>query len=162
MNILILTPTDPTSIVLCGQDLYNEYSEHNDLFSIQMMALLGETKPRDYVINNNWYAVEVRDNPRICIAKNTSYDNLIVFGNCDNKSIKFDHVITWDTIWKDFQDREDPYILKQEQDFEGPFRLMSIKPIRWYKRGDVEYSFPDWDHLRLFLKTLGVKANGVQ
>ena len=162
MNILILTPTDPTSIMLCGQDLFSGYSENNTLFSIQMMALLGEkVTEQNYIVNNNYFAAEMRDNPRVCIAKNTHYDNLIMFGNCDNKAIKFDHIITWDTIWRDIED-EDPYLTKQEQEFEQTFKNLNIKPIRWYKRGDVEYSFPDWSHLCLFLKTLGVRTNGIQ
>lgn len=96
MNILILTPTDPQSILLCGQSLFGEYGDKNDIFSVQMMALLDEDRNEghNYIASNNLFAAEVRDNPRVGIARNKRYDNLIVFGNCDNKSIKFDHIIT--------------------------------------------------------------------
>ena len=162
MNILILTPTDPQSILLCGQSLFGEYGDKNDIFSVQMMALLDEDKNQNhtYIASNNLFAAEVRDNPRVSIARNKRYDNLIVFGNCDNKSIKFDHIITWDDAWED--DNEDTYLAKQSELFEEDFRNHSIKPIRWYKRADAEFSFPTWRHLCIFLKTLGVESNGVQ
>lgn len=162
MNILILTPTDPYSVMLCGQNLFNEYGDKNDIFSVQMMALLDADNNEDhnYIASNNLFAAEMRDNPRVSIARNTKYDNLIVFGNCDNKSIKFDHVITYDDIWED--DNEDVYLNKQNELFEEVFRNHNIKPIRWYKRDDAEFSFPTWRHLCIFLKTLGVETNGIQ
>lgn len=162
MNILILTPTDPYSVMLCGQNLFNEYGDKNDIFSIQMMALLDADKNEGhtYIASNNLFAAEMRDNPRVSIARNTKYDNLIVFGNCDNKSIKFDHVITWDGIWED--DNEDANLNKQNELFDEVFRNHNVKPIRWYKRDDAEFSFPTWRHLCIFLKTLGVETNGIQ
>lgn len=159
MNILILTPIDPISITIIARNLFSSYCDHNDLFSIQMLALL-DGKEDKFLVNNNYFAAEMRDNPRVALSKIQHYDNLIVFGNCDNKTIKFDHIITWAQIWDNTN--EDKYLIKQQELVEPVFRAHRIKPIRWYKFEDAHYCFPTWEHLCLFLKTQGVQTNDIQ
>lgn len=96
MNILILTPTDPYTIVATTQLMYNTYDQHNDLFSVQTMALLdAETEDdKKYPMSNVLFAAEVRDNPRVCLSRMRQSPHLIVWGNLDSHTMKFDHIIT--------------------------------------------------------------------
>ena len=160
MNILILTPIDEFTIFSVGQDIFNTYGDNNDVFSVQMMAILASDE-KNYPVTNEVFAAEARDNPRLALNKLKSYDNLIVFGNLDCKTITFDHIITCDSFWTDPTNKTDNYITESRSRFAETFKSQNIKPIRYYAVEDAEFSFPTWAHLCLFLKTLGVKANGV-
>lgn len=163
MNILILTPTDPYTIVATTQLMYNTYDQHNDLFSVQTMALLDSETEEDkkYPISNVLFAAEVRDNPRVCLSRMRKSPHLIVWGNLDSHAIKFDHIITWAQAWEDDAEK-DAYLAASNERYNATLAACNIKPIRWYTKDDAHYVFPTWDHLKLFLKTLGVEENAVQ
>lgn len=163
MKILILTPIDPFTIVKTGQDLYADYNKHNDLFSIQAMSLLDNEIHKEgthpsYITSTSVFAAEMRDNPRLSLSKQRTYDNLIVWGNLDSHTMKFDHIISWEQAWNT---ETDNYITTLQDRCSEAFEKLKIKPIRWYTKEDVHFIFPTWPHLQLFLKTLGVKTNAV-
>lgn len=159
MKILILTPIDAASVLITGQHLYNYYDADNDIFSIQTMAMLAD-HGENSAVSNHYFAAEVRDNPNTMLARNKHYKNLIVHGNCDKNTTKFDHIITWEQIWDD-ENYVDTELATQQDAFKQAFEGLGIEPIDWYTYSDAEYCFPDWDHLALFLKTLGVKSDGI-
>lgn len=161
MNILILTPTDPTTIITTTQLMYNNYDQHNDLFSVQAMALLDSETEDDkrYPISNILFAAEIRDNPRVCLSRMRQSPNLVVWGNLDSHAIKFDHIITWSQAWGDAE--KDAYLVASNDRYDAALKKCNIKPIRWYQKEDAHVVFPSWHHLQLFLKTIGVEANAI-
>lgn len=152
-KILILMPIDPITILTESKKIIDFCSDKIDWYSPQILSFLdAEHNELKYMINNILFSKIIKDNFDITLQKNTNYDCFVMFGNCDKDTIKFDHIITIDDWWEN-KNKIDYYIDKIS-------KIDSDKVINWFTSKDIEYSFPTFRHLKLFLKTLGGN-NGV-
>jgi hypothetical protein len=161
MNILILTPIHPLQIAEMADFLSKYYIDENDIFSVQSMALLGETiyQDRHYMPLNFTYAVEVRKKPQLMLRKERNgRKNIIIYGNLDkNTDMKFDHVLAFSSMDNKEGDGFDPYLERGQKIYDQVFDNLKIKRINWYTREDAHHQFPTLHHLGIMLETLGVK-----
>ena len=164
MNILILTPTHPVQIAEMINFMSQYYTDENDIFSVQSMALLGEETFRDkhFMPLNFTYAAEVRNNPKLCLRKEHGRrKNIIIYGNLDrNTNMKFDHILGFTSMdHQEGDDRFDAYLEEGQKIYDKVFDNLKIKKIDWYKKEDAHHMFPTLHHLEIMLKTLGVNKN---
>ena len=157
-KILILTQIHPINISYLYDELCANFIDNNEIFSAQIMALLGEYSLKE---NENDFKHSYRvlnaafvKNIQAAIDKMDSLVPWIIIGNCaKDTKIKFDHIIAFDG-GKDYGDTEvfDRYI-------EADNKLLSEKnmQINYYKLSDAEYTFTNIEHLKLFLSTVGYK-----
>lgn len=166
MNILILTPIHPMQIVEMNK-LYQKYSQHNNVYSVQAMALLAEsTHEYTYIGANQAFIYELIKKPHLIIPKNKTYDHTIIYGNISkNMPIKFDHIVAFSSKYVNGDDKDnfDPYLTEANKFMskiaaENP-NVAKAKPPRYYELSDAHYQFPTLNHLFTFLKACGVKEN---
>ena len=161
MNILILTPTHPIQIAEMINFISKYYTDENDIFSLQSMALLGEEVYQDqkqtYLPLMYTYATAIRKNPKLMLRKERkNRKNIIIYGNLDrNTDMKFDHILAYSSMDKEGEGF-DEYLEKSKKLFEKFFTDTTNKPIKWYTIEDAHHQFPTLRHLEIMLKTLGV------
>ena len=160
-KILILTQINPINVAIVYDEFCRDYSTQNEVFSPQIMALLGElslkTDPNDYKHSYRVFNAAFVKNIKPAIQKMNPLKPWIFIGNCSKDSkINFDHILAIDggedfgneKVW-DFYIEEDNKLLTQN----------NIKPINYYSQKDAQFSFPTIQHLKLFLSTLNVKGD---
>jgi len=157
-KILIVTQIHPINIASVYDYISHSFIQNNEVFSPQIMALLGELTLKenasDFKHSYRVLNAAFVKNIKAAIKKMNTKKPWIIVGNCSKDSkIKFDHIIGFDG-GEDYGNTEnfDYYIkrdneLLQEADME----------INYYTKKDVEYFFPTMEHLKLFLTTLGLK-----
>lgn len=157
MNILIITPTNPIDIITVAQDLYANFSDSCSILSPQMFALLAEeTFNHKYAVENYGFMNSFFKNPKLLERKN-GQEHLIVFGNIDYRTkIKWDHIIGFCPN-PDLQTEGvfDSYGEKLKE----IYKESKLPDLYWVNESKIEYTFPTFKHLKLFLKTLGIKEN---
>jgi hypothetical protein len=162
MNILILTPTHPVQIAEMINFISKYYTEDNDIFSVQSMALLGEETYNDenmkYLPLMYTYATVVRKQPKLMLRKERKgRKNIIIYGNLDrNTDMKFDHILAFSSMDNNPDNPQFDGYLEQSKDYNTVLESLKVKPIQWYTREDAHHQFPTLHHLEIMLKTLGV------
>ena len=162
MNILILTPIHPIQIAEMINFVSKYYTDENDIFSLQSMALLGEEVYQDqkqtYLPLMYTYATAIRKNPKLMLRKERkNRKNIIIYGNLDrNTDMKFDHILAFSSMDNQEGEGFDEYLEKSKKLFEKSFTDTTNKPIKWYTIEDAHHQFPTLHHLEIMLKTLGV------
>ena len=155
-KILILTQINPINVAYVYDEICHDFAAHNEVFSPQIMALLGELSLKenseDFKHSYRVLNAAFVKNIKAALQKMSPFKPWIVIGNCA-KNIKFDYILGFDG-GADFGDNQtfDRYIkadnkMLQEQKME----------INYYTREDAEHFFPTIGHLKLFLTTLGLK-----
>ena len=166
MQILIVTPIHPVQIAEMIDFLYRKYNEHNNIFSIQSMALLAEeTLQKEYNSTTFLFATEIRKNSKLLLTDDRYQRGVeIVFGNLDkNTNIKFDHVIGYTGHYSDGNGETfDPYLMKAKEMIDGVLIEQNLPIIEWYTPEDCEHIFPTLHHLEKFLDVLEVKKVELQ
>lgn len=157
MNILILTPIHPVQIVEMSQWL-TQFRTNSDIYSPQMMALIGENVLKyDYITANYLFTLETRNHPDWIKVKNTNYPFHIVYGNvAKNSTLHFDHIIAFSSM-----DTEifDPYLDEAIKTHYSAVDIPDRDKIQWYTAEEAHITLPTYHHLEVFLTTLGVKKN---
>lgn len=159
MNILILTPIHPMQIVEMNE-LYKKYSQYNNVYSIQSMALLAESIGLSYIPANFAFTNKLKDSPHLFIPKNKMYENTIIYGNLDKRTnIKFDHILAYTShIAENEQSDFDPYLQEAIAQMQKVDNELAKLP-QYYTIEDAHYTFPTLHHLSIFLKTLNIPEN---
>ena len=157
MKILILTQIHPVNVSYVYDELCHDYMEYNEVFSPQIMALLGEFSLKEnekdqkhsYRVLNAAFV----KNAKAVIQKMNPLKPWIWIGNCAKESIKFDYILGFDG-GKDYGNEEvfDRYIAADN----AMLAEKNLK-INYYTKEDAEHFFPTIHHLKLFLNTIGVK-----
>lgn len=158
-NVLVLVPRHPVEIVAADRELNEFRTEKNTTFSTQMMALLGEEtfqgepseteQDKKYIYNQPygfWDSMFLNT-----VVGNKVDKSSIFFGNVPKHmdNVTFKHIISLE----EFKAEEKwLYDEKLKQDYGDRTPLL-------YGIGDVQFFFPTWRHLRLFLTTLGYERN---
>ena len=158
-KILILTQIHPINVASIYDYIVSYFSDHNEVFSAQVMALLGELSLKENE-NDLFHSYRVLNaafvkNIKAAITKMSPLKPWIFVGNCAKESIKFDYILGIDG-GEDFGNDNcfDHYIFRDND-------LLADKDmqINYYGREDAEYFFPTCDHLALFLTTIGLQKN---
>lgn len=166
MNFLILTPIHPMQILEMNR-LYQKYSQYNNVYSVQAMALLAELSHKyTYLGANQIFVQELIKKPHLLIPKNKTYDHTIIYGNLSKDTpIKFDHILALTNNYGGGNDSDnfDPYLAKANELMlqiaaENP-EIKQAQIPRYYELSDSHYTFPTFSHLCTFLKVCGVKEN---
>ena len=161
LKILVLTQIHPINVGYVYDELCAEYMTTNEVFSPQIMALLGELSLKK---NQNDFKHSYRvlnaafvKNIKAATQKMSPFKSWIFIGNCDKKDIKFDYIIGFDG-GEDFGNEEifDRYIHNDN----AQLRDKGLA-INYYTKEDAEYFFPTIKHLKTFLSTLGIKGKEV-
>lgn len=161
-KILVITQIHPFNIMNVYEEICKEFLAHNEIFSPQIMALLGEYSLQDdqdahikkfsYRVLNAAFVKNIK----AAIQKMNPLKPWIIVGNCA-KDIKFDYVIGLDG-GSDFGDENnfDRYITEDN-------KLLQSKNLQidYYTNQDAEIIFSTIDHLKLFLTTLGLKKGAI-
>ena len=156
-RILILTQIHPVNIGYLYDEICSEYMEHNEVFSPQIMAILGELSLKE---NENDFKHSYRvlnaafvKNIKAAVQKMNPLKPWIFIGNCAKDSVKFDYILGFDG-GADFGNNEifDRYI-----DIDNKQLTEKNLQINYYTKDDAEHFFPTVHHLKLFLNTLGIK-----
>ena len=158
-NVLVLVPRHPVDIVTADRELNEFRTEKNKTFSTQMMALLGEEtfqgepsekeKDKAYLYNQPygfWDSMFLNT-----MVGNKVDSPSIFFGNIPKHmdNITFQHIISLE----EYKDEE-----KWKYDEELKKAYGDKTPLL-YSVSDVQFFFPTWRHLRLFLTTLGFERS---
>lgn len=165
MNILILTPIHPIQIAEMINFISKYYTDENDIFSIQSMALLGEEvyqeKDKTYLPLMYTYATAIRKNSKLMLRKEKGKrKNIIIYGNLDrNTDMKFDHILAFSSMDNKEDSSFDPYLDASVRLFDKAFNNSKTKAINWYTIEDAHHQFPTLRHLGIMLETLGVNKN---
>ena len=156
-RILILTQIHPLNIGYLYNEICSEYIEYNEVFSPQIMALLGELSLKEnendfkhsYRVLNAAFVKHIK----VAIEKMNPLKPWIFIGNCAKDSVKFDYILGFDG-GADFGNNEifDRYI-----DADNKQLTEKNLQINYYTKDDAEHFFPTVHHLKLFLNTLGIK-----
>ena len=158
-KILILTQIHPINVSYVYDEIMRDFSNHNEVFLPQIMALLGELS-LSKGDNDNIHSYRVLNaafvkNIKAAIYKMSPLKPWIFIGNCAKKDVKFDYILGFDG-GEDYGNSEifDRYIHKDNE-------LLKDKnlAIDYYSIQDAEYTFPTIKHLKLFLTTLKLQAN---
>ena len=158
-KILILTQIHPINVSYVYDEIASEYTDCNEVFSPQIMALLGEMSlkkgEKDLFHSYRVFNAAFVKNIRAAILKMNFLKPWIFIGNCSKDNTKFDYILGYDG-GSDCgnEDHFDNYIAKDNE-------LLADKnmQINYYTKEDVEYMFPSIKHLKLFLSTIGIKKN---
>ena len=160
-KILILTQINPVNVAFVYDEICADYISHNEVFSAQIMALLGETALREGD-NDNLHSYRVFNaafvkNIKAAVHKMNPLKPWIFIGNCAKNSIKFDYIIGFDG-GEDFGDEKtfDRYIVA-----DNAALAEKEMQIDYYDRKDAEYFFPTIKHLKLFLDTIGIRKDEI-
>lgn len=158
-RILIVTQINPINVAYVYDEICREFGLHNEIFSPQIMALLGELSLKENE-NDNIHSYRVLNaafvkNIKAAIHKMNPLKPWIFIGNCSKDTrIRFDHIIGFDG-GDAFGNEEvfDKYI-------EADNKLLAEKEmqINYYTKEDVNYFFPTIAHLKKFLLTLNLKG----
>ena len=158
LKILILTQIHPVNVAYVYDEICSEYMDINEVFSPQVMALLGELSLKTDA-NDNVHSYRVLNaafvkNMKAAVRKMNPLKPWIYIGNCAKGDVKFDHIIGFDG-GEDFGNAEifDRYIAKDNELLANN----NMAPINYYTKDDVEYFFPSMHHLKIFLDTLNIK-----
>lgn len=157
-KILILTQIHPVNVSYVYDEICSDYMEYNEIFSPQVMALLGELSlkenPEDFKHSYRVLNAAFVKNIKAAIKKMNPLKPWIFVGNCAKDSIKFDYILGFNG-GEDFGNNEvfDRYINADN-------KLLTEKSlqINYYTPKDTEHFFPTIHHLKLFLKTIGIKG----
>ena len=131
--------------------------EENEVFSPQVMALLGELSLKE---DHNDFKHSYRvlnaafvKNIKAATQRMSPFKPWIFIGNCDKKDIKFDYVLGLDG-GSDYGNDEvfDRYIAIDNAQLKD-----KNLQINYYTKEDAEHFFPTIKHLELFLSTIGIK-----
>jgi hypothetical protein len=158
LKILILTQIHPVNVAYVYDEICSEYMDINEVFSPQIMALLGElslkTDENDNVHSYRVFNAAFVKNIKAAVKKMNPLKPWIFIGNCKKNDIKFDHIIGFDG-GEDFGNSEvfDRYVAKDNELLINN----NMEPINYYTKDDVEYFFPSMHHLKIFLDTLNIK-----
>lgn len=153
-KILILTQINPVNVAYVYDEILASFGLHNEIFSPQIMALLGELSlkesPDDLTHCYRVLNAAFVKNINAAIQRMNPLKPWIFVGNCDKK-VKFDHVIGFDG-GEDFGNNEifDYYIDQDQKDLKDAIK------IDYYTKNDCDFFFPTIKHLKLFLGTLGI------
>lgn len=158
LKILILTQIHPVNVSYVYDEICSEYMDTNEVFSPQIMALLGELSLKENE-NDNVHSYRVLNaafvkNAKAAIRKMSPLKPWIFVGNCKKSDVKFDYIIGFDG-GEDFGNNEifDRYIHKDNE----LLAANNIAPIDYYTKDDADYFFPSLHHLKVFLNTLNIK-----
>lgn len=159
VKVLIVTQIHPLNVAYVYDEICRSFGEENDIFSPQIMALLGELSLKENA-DDTIHSYRVLNaafvkNIHAAIQKMNPLKPWVFIGNCSkNTKIKFDHIVGFDG-GEDFGNKDifDYYIHKDNA-------LLTEKNLQidYYTKEDVEYFFPTIQHLKLFLSTVGVKG----
>lgn len=163
MNILILTPIHPIQIAEMNE-LYKKFSQYNNVYSIQAMALLAESINMHYIPANISFTNKLKDNPHLLIPKDKTYEHTIIYGNLDKRTnIKFDHIVAYTSHIAENETADfDLYLqesMKLMQKVYDETKNELAQSPQYYSIEDAHYTFPTLHHLFVFLKSLGIKEN---
>lgn len=157
-KILILTQIHPINVSYVYDEICADYLIHNEVFSPQIMALLGELSLKE---NENDFKHSYRvlnaafvKNIKAAIQKMNPLKPWIFIGNCSKDTkIKFDHILGFDG-GEEYGNAEifDKYIA-----LDNAALTDADMQINYYTKEDVHHFFPTIHHLKLFLSTLGLK-----
>ena len=156
-KILILTQIHPINVAYVYDELCHDYIEHNEVFSPQVMALLGELSlsegENDFKHSYRVLNAAFVKNIKAGIRKMNPLKPWIFIGNCAKGDVKFDYILGFDG-GEDFGNDEcfDRYI-KMDNEQLAEKNLA----INYYSKSDAELFFPTIAHLKLFLSTIGIK-----
>lgn len=156
-KILILTQIHPINVSYVYDEFCSDYMEYNEVFSPQVIALLGELSlkehPNDFKHSYRVLNAAFVKNIKAAVQKMNPLKPLIFIGNCAKDSIKFDYVLGFNG-GKDFGNDEifDYYI-----DSDNKQLADKDLQINYYTKEDAEHFFPTIHHLKLFLNTIGIK-----
>lgn len=161
-KILILTQIHPLNVSYVYDELCADYMEHNEVFSPQVMAILGEMslKENQNDLKHSYRVLNAAfvKNIKAAVQRMNPLKPWIFIGNCAKNNVKFDYILGFNG-GKDFgnEDIFDHYIEKDNQ-------LLAEKDlqINYYAPTDAEHFFPTLHHLKLFLKTIGIKRKEEQ
>ena len=157
-KILILTQIHPVNVAAIYDEILAEFAEHNEVFSPQIMAMLGElslsTDENDFKHSYRVLNAAFVKNCNAAVKKMNPLKPWVFIGNCAKGTVKFDHILGFDG-GEDFGNAEvfDHYIARDNAQLAD--KNMAID---YYGREDAEYFFPTAKHLKLFLTTLGLKG----
>ena len=158
-RILIVTQINPMNVAYVYDEICKSFGEKNDVFSPQVMALLGELalkeNSEDFKHSYRVLNAAFVKNIKAAIQKMNPTKPWIFIGNCSKRTrIRFDHIIGFDG-GSDFGSAEvfDYYI-------EADNKMLSEQnmAIDYYTRDDIEFFFPTIQHLKLFLHSAGLKG----
>lgn len=165
-NVLIVLPQHPVDIVDASGELRDFYNPKDIVLSVQMMALLaeetyrGEAKENEKEIFMNqpyafWDALflKIQSGQKLDKDKNNLF-----YGNYPKNSLaKFDHIISLNAYNEEAENPAWLYDAQLKKDYGE-----QLVPVYGYE--DIQFYFPTWKHLRLFLRmngfTEGDRRNG--
>ena len=156
-KILILTQINPINVAYVYDEICNDFLQNNDVFSPQIMALLGELSLKkdaeDFKHSYRVLNAAFVKNIKAALQKMSPFKPWIVIGNCAKTNTKFDYVIGFDG-GEDYGNAEvfDRYIKADNESL-----LQANMQIDYYKPEDAEIIFSAMSHLKLFLTTIGCK-----
>lgn len=158
-KILILTQIHPINVSYVYDEICVDYADKNEIYSPQIMALLGELSLKQDE-NDNKHSYRVLNaafvkHSKAAIKKMNPLKPWIVVGNCRKNDIKFDYILGFDG-GDDYGNSEifDRYIAA-----DNALLLDKNMSIDYYTKEDAEYFFPTIKHLKLFLQTLNIPTN---
>lgn len=165
-NVLVVLPQHPVDIVNANMELKDFYNPKNIVLSVQMMALLaeetyrGETKENEKEVFMNqpygfWNTLFLKIQGDQKLDKDTNH---LFYGNYSKNSFaKFDHIISLNEYNEEAENPAWLYDAQLKKDYAG-----ELVPL--YGHEDIQFYFPTWKHLRLFLRmngfTEGDRRNG--
>lgn len=165
-NVLVVLPQHPVDIVNANMELKDFYNPKDTVLSVQMMALLaeetyrGEAKENEKEVFMNqpygfWNTLFLKIQSGQKLDKDT---NNLFYGNYPKNSLaKFDHIISLNEYNEEAENPAWLYDTQLKKDYAG-----ELVPLYGYE--DIQFYFPTWKHLRLFLRmngfTEGDKRNG--
>ena len=159
-RILIITQIYPVNVAYVYDEICHDFATHNEIFSPQIMALLGELSlsegDNDFKHSYRVLNAAFVKNIKAAVKKMNPLKPWIFIGNCAKNNIKFDYVIGFNG-GDDFSNAEhfDHYIYRDNLQLAD-----KNMQIDYYTDKDAELFFPTIDHLKLFLTTLGLKKEG--
>ena len=160
-TILIITPIHPVDFIEAFQTLNASFNQFNEVFSVQAMALLGESiqwhtedgteaEPPYFCLNHLFCS-----NPSCASVRSNINKPYIVIGNIPkNAEFKPQTILCLEgssTTEKDF----DPYLTQAQ----ALLTESEFDPIEYYTPADAEYTFTNIKHLQLLLTKLGFRQN---
>lgn len=156
-NVLVVLPQHPVDIVNANMELKDFYNPKDTVLSVQMMALLaeetyrGEAKGNEKEVFMNqpygfWNTLFLKIQSGQKLDKDT---NNLFYGNYPKNSLaKFDHIISLNEYNKEAENPAWLYDAQLKKDY-----AEELVPLYGYE--DIQFYFPTWKHLRLFLRMNG-------
>jgi hypothetical protein len=158
-KILILTQIHPINVAAVYDEIASDFGVHNEVFSPQVMALLGEmslkTDENDLFHSYRVFNAAFIKNIKAALQKMTPLKPWIIVGNCSKDNTNFDYILGFnggEDFWK--EDNFDSYIYMDN----NALKDKDMK-INYYTAEDAEIFLPTMHHLKLFLSSIGIKEN---